>query len=285
MLIHRKYTHIIDFKRKKSIIIIKSSGGRTMLLTIDAGNTNTTIGFYDGKELVCTARLSTDTRRTAEQYAAELSAVATLKKASLDGVTGAIISSVVPELTATLKKAVSIVCGVNAKVLGPGLKNGLNIKIDNPAQLGADLVAGAVAAISSYELPCLVMDLGTATKISVIDADGVYRGCTISAGVAISLDALANSAAQLPTVNLDVDVCPAYGTNTVTSMQAGIILGTAAMLDGLCERIEENLGQPIKTVVSTGGFSREITKHCRRRHTCDPDLILRGLRIIYEKNA
>lgn len=256
-----------------------------MLLTIDVGNTNTTIGFYDGKELVFTARLSTDNKRTSDQYAAEIAAVASLGRVSLDAVDGAIISSVVPDLTATLKKAVGIVCGVSSRVLGPGLKNGLNIRIDNPAQLGADLVAGAVAAIQSYELPCLVMDLGTATKISVIDKDGVYRGCTISAGVAISLDALANSAAQLPTVDLDINVCPAYGTNTVSSMQAGIILGTASMLDGLCDRIEESLGQPIKTVVSTGGLARDITKHCRRSHIYDPDLILRGLRLIYEKNS
>ena len=256
-----------------------------MLLTIDVGNTNTAIGFYDGDKLVFTARLSTDTKRTADQYAAELCSVAALGKVSMNGVRGAIISSVGPELTATLKKAVGITCGVSARVLGPGLRNGLNIRIDNPAQLGADLVAGAVAAIASYKLPCLVMDLGTATKISVIDADGVYRGCTISAGVAISLAALADSAAQLPTVDLDINVCPAYGTNTVSSMQAGIILGTASMLDGLCDRIEESLGQSIETVVSTGGLARDITKHCRRKNVYDPDLILRGLRIIYEKNA
>ncbi len=255
-----------------------------MLLTIDVGNTNATIGFFDAQKLVFTARISTETKRTADQYAAELVAVSALGNVRLSDADGAIISSVVPELTATLKKAVRITCGVTARVLGPGLKNGLNIRIDNPAQLGADLVAGAVAAIASYELPCLVMDLGTATKISVIDADGVYRGCTISAGVAISLAALAGSAAQLPTVDLDIDVCPAYGTNTVSSMQAGIILGAASMLDGLCDRIEESLGQPIKTVVSTGGLSKDITKHCRRKHVYDPDLILRGLRIIYEKN-
>lgn len=256
-----------------------------MLLTIDVGNTNTTIGFYDGKELVFTARLSTDSKRTADQYAAELRSVAALGNVPLTAVDGSIISSVVPDITATLKKAVTIACGVNSRVLGPGLKSGLNIRIDNPAQLGADLVAGAVAAIASYELPCLVMDLGTATKISVIDADGIYRGCTISAGVAISLKALAGSAAQLPTVDLDINVCPAFGTNTVSSMQAGIILGTASMLDGLCDRIEESLAQTIKTVVSTGGLARDITKHCRRHHVYDPDLILRGLRIIYEKNA
>ncbi len=282
MTIHRKSPSVIDIAGKKSIIYTEVI---LMLLTLDVGNTNATIGFYDAEKLVFTARLSTDTKRTADQYAAELVSVAKLGDVALGEVNGAIISSVVPELTSTLKNAVKISCGVSARVLGPGLKNGLNIRIDNPAQLGADLVAGAVAAIASYELPCLVMDLGTATKISVIDADGVYRGCTISAGVAISLAALAGSAAQLPTVDLNIEVCPVYGTNTVTSMQAGIILGAASMLDGLCDRIEESLGQPIKTVVATGGLARDITRHCRRKHTYDPDLILRGLRIIYEKNT
>lgn len=255
-----------------------------MLLTVDIGNTNITIGLYDGGSLEFLIRLASDSKRTAEQYAVEISSVALLEKASLDKVTGAIISSVVPELTGVIKNAIKILTGINAKVLGPGLKSGLNIKIDNPAQLGADLVAGAVAAINSYPLPCLVMDLGTATKISVIDKDGVYRGCTISAGVGISLKALAGSASLLPTVNLDTEKCPSFGTNTVASMQAGIILGTAAMLDGLCDRIEEALGEKIKTVVSTGGLCYNITRHCRRKNICEPNLILEGLRIIYSKN-
>lgn len=256
-----------------------------MLLAIDIGNTNLTIGIFDSDKLTFLARLATDTKRTAEQYAVEISQTAALEKKSMKDVNGAIISSVVPELTAEIKRAVFILTGIVPKVLGPGLKNGLNIKIDNPSQLGADLVAGAVAAVYHYEMPCLVMDLGTATKISVLDKNGIYRGCTISAGVGISLNALANSASQLPTVNLDVEKCPAYGTNTITSMQAGIILGTASMLDGLCDRIEDSLGEEIETVVATGGLSHDITKHCRRKLICEPNLILEGLRIIYNKNV
>ncbi|MBQ6420740.1 MAG: type III pantothenate kinase [Clostridia bacterium] len=255
-----------------------------MLLTVDIGNTNITLGLFDNEKLTFLARLATDTRRTAEQYAAEISQIAALEKKSMKQVGGAIISSVVPELTAVLKKSIFQLSGSIAMVLGPGVKSGLNIKIDNPTQLGADLVAGAVAALNKYPLPCLVMDLGTATKISVLDKNGVYRGCTISAGVTISLGALANKAAQLPTVDLDVGQCPAYGTNTAASMQAGIILGTAAMLDGLCDRIEESLGEPIATVVSTGGLATNITRHCRRKNICEPNLVLEGLRIIYEKN-
>lgn len=256
-----------------------------MLLAVDIGNTNLTIGLYDNKKIVFIARLATDTKRTEEQYALELRSVASLRRASLDEVDGAVISSVVPELTESVRGAIRILTGVNAKVLGPGLKNGLNIKIDNPAQLGADLVAGAVAAVNHYKLPCLVMDLGTATKISVIDKNGVYRGCTISAGVGISLNALAGSASLLPTVDLNVEKCPPYGTNTQSSMQAGIILGTASMLDGLCDRIEEDLGEEIATVVATGGMAGNITKHCRRKPVYEPNLILEGLRIIYGKNC
>ncbi len=255
-----------------------------MLLAIDIGNTNLTVGLYDNEELAFLARLATDKKRTAEQYAVELSQIAVLKGYPLSEIYGSIISSVVPELTAVIKKAVKILTGISAKVVGPGLKSGLNIKIDNPAQLGADLVAGAVAAVNKYELPCLVMDLGTATKISVIDANGTYRGCTISAGVGISLNALASSAAQLPSVNLDLEFCPAYGTNTVASMQAGIILGTAAMLDGLSDKIEESLGETVKTIVATGGLAPDIAKHCKRKIICEPNLVLDGLRIIYNKN-
>lgn len=255
-----------------------------MLLTADIGNTNLTIGLYDSEKLTFLARLATDRDRTSEQYAVEISQIMALEKKSVSDIDGAIISSVVPELTGAIKRAVFILTGVVPRILGPGLKSGLNIKIDNPAQLGADLVAGAVAAVNLYKLPCLVMDLGTATKISVIDKDGTYRGCTISAGVSISLKALADSASQLPTVNLDTDKCPAFGTNTVTSMQAGIILGTASMLDGLCERIEESLGQKVETIVSTGGLAENISRHCKKVTVCEPNLILEGLRIIYEKN-
>lgn len=255
-----------------------------LLLAIDIGNTNLTIGLFDKNRLTFLARLATDAKRTAEQYAVELDQTAILEKKSMRDVDGAIISSVVPELTAEIKRAVFILTGITPKVLGPELENGLEIKIDNPLQLGTDLVAGAVAAVKKYPMPCLVMDLGTATKISVIDSRGAYRGCTISAGVGISLNALAHSASQLPTVNLDVEKCPAYGKNTVESMQAGIILGTASMLDGLCDRIEDALGEKIKTVVSTGGLARDITKHCKRELICEPNLILEGLKIIYEKN-
>lgn len=255
-----------------------------MILTVDIGNTNINFGIYENDALIFVATLSTDPKRTAEQYAVEINEIARLENIAIKDVSGAIISCVVPELTPVIKRAIFILSGVHAKVLGPGVKSGLNIKTENPAQLGADLVAGAVGALKKYKTPCLIIDIGTATKISVLDKSGAYRGCTISAGVMISLNALASKTAQLPTVNLDVESCPAYGTNTILSMQAGIILGTASMLDGLCDRIEESLGDKIATVVATGGLSGNITKHCKRKPVYEPNLILDGLKIIYDKN-
>jgi type III pantothenate kinase len=197
---------------------------------------------------------------------------------------GAIISSVVPEITDAIKTAVQIVTGQTALVIGPGVKTGLNIRIDNPAQLGADLVAGAVGALNKYPMPCLVLDMGTANKISVLDSKGNYRGCTISAGIGISLRALSSGTSQLPAIPLNAPA-NAIGTNTVDSMQSGTVLGAAAMIEGLCARLEENLGEKIATVVATGGIAGDIIRYCRMDIIHDPDLILDGLRFIFEKNT
>ena len=256
-----------------------------MFLTFDVGNTNINIGLYDKEELKVVTRLSTDRKRTPEQYAIEIKAIFDLHGEDISNADGAIISSVVPELTACMKAAVKLLTGANALVLGPGLKNGLNIKIDNPAQLGTDLVAGAVGALKKYPMPCLVLDLGTATKISVLDGKGVYRGCAIGAGIGVSMNALAGSASLLPSVGLDGSDCPSYGTNTVDSMRAGFILGTAAMLDGMCGRIEQSLGEKVATVVATGGLAPAVIKYCTTDIINEPTLILEGLKYIYLRNT
>ena len=256
-----------------------------MLLAVDIGNTNVSYGLFSDEKIVFRAKVATDKKMTAEQHAITLSAVAELKNITLKEINGAIISSVVPELTSLVKEAIAILTGVTAIVLGPGVKNGLPIRIDNPAQLGADLVAGAVGAIERFNTPCLVIDLGTATKISVIDSAGVYKGCTISAGVGISISALSGSAALLPDINIELEKCSAFGTNTVSSMQAGVILGTAAMLDGMCDRIEESLHEKVESVVATGGYASDIIKYCKRKITCEHDLIFYGLKSIFEKNV
>lgn len=256
-----------------------------MLLVIDIGNTNLSIGIFSGDSLVFTSRLATDARRTSDQYALELHYSAQLKNIDIKQVKGAVISSVVPEATNAVKEAVRLLTGTVPLVLGPGVKSGINIRIDNPAQLGADFVAGAAAAVDMFELPCLLMDLGTATKISIIDEEGSFRGCTISPGVGISVNALSSKAALLPGLSLSVQDCPAFGTNTISSMQAGIIRGTAAMLDGLCDGIEEALGQKIKCFAATGGHGENIVKYCRHEVVYEPDLLLYGLKKIYEKNV
>lgn len=254
-----------------------------MILAVDIGNTNITIGSYDNEGLIFVSRIATDRRRTEDQYAVEIHQIFHLNSTTAEGFTGAIISSVVPELTNSIKNAISKITKHTPFVVGPGLKNGLKIEVDNPGQLGADLAAAAVGAISKYPLPCLVMDLGTATKISVIDAGGVFRGVTISAGVAISLEALAMRTSQLPSISLEAPQ-NVIGTNTIECMQSGTVLGTACMLDGLCGRIEEELGQKAAAIVATGGYSKEISSHCRREVIYDPNLLLDGLKVIYDKN-
>lgn len=254
-----------------------------MLFTVDIGNTNITCGLFDDDDNIAAfARVYTNRKRTADQYAVELKAVMKLKGVELSRLSGAVISSVVPELTFIVRDAVAMISGIEPIVLSPKTKHGLVIDIENPAQLGSDLIAGAVAAIKRYPLPCLIMDIGTATKISIVDSRGVFRGCTISAGVHISIEALSSSASQLPPINLDAPDCTTIGRNTTMSMQAGIILGTASMLDGLCDRIEEDLNEKVGSIVATGGLAKDITKHCRRKLICEPNLILYGLLDIHK---
>lgn len=254
-----------------------------MLLTVDIGNTNITMGIYDNEELTLVLRAATDRMKTPDQYAVEFSSMLKIHNADGTEFEGAIICSVVPELTSVIKDAIKTITGKDALLIGPGVKTGLNIRIDNPAQLGADLVAGAVGALHKYEMPCLVLDMGTANKISVLDSKGSYRGCTISAGVRIALNALSSGASQLPAIPLDAPA-NAIGTNTIDSMQSGTVLGTAAMTEGLCARLEEALGEEVKTIVATGGISGAIIRHCRMDIIHDPNLILDGLRFIFEKN-
>ncbi len=254
-----------------------------MLLTIDMGNTNITLGVFDGDDILFTSRLATMRDRTKDQYAIELLNMFALYSVNVKEIDGAIISSVVPELTDAIKNAIKLVTDCDAIVLGPGVKTGLNIVTDNHTQVGADLVACSVGAISRYPLPCFIIDLGTATKILLIDEKGTFCGCTISAGVKISLDALANQTSQLPAISLKAP-SKAIGTNTHDCILSGTVLGTAAMLDGLTDRMEKEFGKKIVSTIATGGLSEEIVKNCYRKITHDPNLIFIGLKTIYEKN-
>ena len=253
-----------------------------MLLAVDIGNSNITLGGYRNDVLIFTARLATDTRQTAEQYAIVLRETLTLYHLSAEEIEDCIISSVVPSVGTAINMAIALLCDIVPMNLGPGIKTGLDIKIDNPAQLGADLVAGAVGAIESYQLPCVVIDMGTASTISVIDRNGVFTGCIIAAGVRLSLNALAQNTAQLPSISVEPPRS-VIGKNTVDSMKSGLVFGTAAMLDGLLDRIEGELGE-VPTVIATGGLSKEIIACCRRSIVYNPNLLLDGLREIYERN-
>ena len=253
-----------------------------MLIALDTGNTNIVIGIVKDNKILFSARVATDHQKTEHEYAVFFRNIMLMHGIDRHEITGGIISSVVPQLTDILKRSLQICCEIEPLVVGPGIKTGLNILIDNPKQLGSDLVVDAVAALAEYKPPLIVLDLGTASTMSVLDRNGNYRGGVIIPGVRISLDALASRASQLQNISLEA---PAHvvGTNTIDCMKSGIIYGNAAMIDGLIDRIEGEVGEC--TVVATGGLAKSISRFCRHKLILDNDLLLKGLRIIYEKNA
>ncbi len=253
-----------------------------MLLTMDIGNTNINIGLFQDNELTVSARLATERQKTDDQYAMDFTNIFVMHKIKADEISGVVISSVVPEITEAVTNAIKKLTGKDSLILSPGVKTGLNILIDNPAQLGADLAAGAVGAVTNYPLPAFIIDLGTATKVCAVDKNKGFRGCMIAPGVQISLKALTDTSSLLPTISLEPPK-KACGTNTVESMQSGVVLGTAAMIDGILDKFAEELGEPA-TIVATGGLSYFISPVCKREITYDRHLILKGLKAIYEKN-
>ncbi len=254
-----------------------------MFLAVDVGNSNITLGVYNGDEIVFLSRMSTDKSKTPDEIAIELKQIFELHNTDINFCDSSAISSVVPELSSSVKSAVKTVTGCEPMLLGPGIKTGMNILIDNPAQLGADLLAGCIGAKALYKLPCIVVDLGTATKISVIDKNGAFRGCSIAPGVRISIDALSEKTSQLPNISLKTPR-KSIGTNTLDSMQSGTVFGFAAMVDGLCDREEKELGQGECTIVATGGLAKDLVKSCSREMIYNKELILYGLKTLYELN-
>ena len=253
-----------------------------MLLALDIGNTNITIGCYEGRELKFISRMSSDKLRMEDQYAVELRDILDINGVCVRDIDGSIISSVVPPLTTYIKRAVKKITGTSPLQVGPGIKTGLNIRIDNPATLGADFVAGCVASLDRYPCPSIIFDMGTATTIAVIDAGRNLIGGCIMPGVRISLEALCARTAQLPQISLDAPD-HVIGANTPDCMNAGSVYGTAAMIDGMCDRIEEEIGQPC-TIIATGGLAKDIVPYCRRNVILDENLLLDGLRMLYERN-
>lgn len=254
-----------------------------MILAIDAGNTNIVLGCMLGDSIRFTARVRTDRAKTEDEYALIFRNLFDLHQVDRHALDGAILSCVVSELSDVLCKAVETVIKKRPLVVGAGLKTGLNIKIDNPAQLGADLVADAVAALAKYPTPMAIFDMGTANTMSVIDKKGQFLGGAIMAGPRLSVDMLSTRTSQLPQIELDAPA-KVIGSNTVQCMQSGAIYGHAAMIDGLIDRVEDELGGPLAAVVATGGLSSRIIPFCRRKIVVEDNLMLQGLRIIYEKN-
>ena len=253
-----------------------------MILTVDIGNSNIVIGGVEGEKIILEARLRTDATKTSDEYCIDLKSLLDIYKVNADTIEGAIIASVVPQVLNSMQTAIKKLTGKQSLVVGPGLKTGLNIKIENPAQTGADLVVGSVAALKEHKPPMIVVDMGTATTMVVLDKDGALIGGSISPGVKISLDALTDRTALLPGLRLD-QPRRAIGKNTIECMRSGIMLGTACMLDGMVQRMEEELGSKT-TVVVTGGIAKFVIPMCRTTLIYDKDLLVKGLAYLYREN-
>ena len=253
-----------------------------MILAVDIGNSNIVIGCFEGETILFEEWLSTTPNATALEYTVTIRTILELNHLSASEIRGAIISSVVPSVTHTVRHAIYRLTGKEALVVGPGIKTGLKIQLDNPAQLGSDRVAEAVAAIRYYPAPLIIIDMGTATTISVIDSNENYRGGMICPGMIVSLDSLISQASQLPRISLDPPK-KVIGTNTIDCMKSGVIYSTASAIDGMIGQIEEELGASC-TLISTGGYAYQVVPYCRREITIDEHLLLKGLMIIYEKN-
>ena len=254
-----------------------------MILAVDIGNSNIVLGGMEGLRIVFEARIRTDATKTSDEYCVDLKNILDIYGVNTAALEGAIVASVVPQVLNSIKTAIKKLTGKTALVVGPGLKTGLNIKVENPTQVGADLVVGAVAALREHKSPMIVIDMGTATTMIVLDETGAFIGGAISPGVKISMDALTDRTALLPGLQLDQPK-KAIGRNTIDCMRSGIMLGAACMIDGMVERMEAELGRKA-TVVATGGIAKFVLPMCRTRILYDKDLLLKGLAILYAENV
>ena len=253
-----------------------------MILAIDIGNSNIVIGCIENGAIQNETRIATDLVKTSDQYCFDLKNMLSLSDVPVSRLEDVIISSVVPPVLNSMRTAVLKLTGKKPFVVGPGIKTGLNILLDNPQQVGSDLIVAAVAALREYKPPLILIDMGTATTISVINKDRAYLGGCICPGVRISAEALSSRAALLPGIDLD-QPRRAIGKNTTDCMRSGIMLGAACMLDGMIERMERELGERA-TVVATGGIARFVLPMCRREIAYDRNLLLKGLAVLYQMN-
>lgn len=253
-----------------------------MILAIDIGNSNIIIGGIDSKKTYFIERITTTSGKTNLEYAITLKSILEIYHIEATSIEGAIISSVVPPLNRTVVTAVKKITGVTAKLVGSGMKTGLNILMDNPKTVGSDMIVNSVASIKEYPPPIIIIDMGTATTMSVIDKNCCYIGGAILPGLRVSLENMSSSTAQLPHISLDVPK-KVIGKNTVDCMRSGVIFGNAAMIDGMLTKIEEELGQSA-TIVATGGIAKVMIPLCSHTILYDGTLLLKGLLALYEKN-
>ena len=253
-----------------------------MLLAADIGNTNIVLGGIQDDQILFQMRLATDRGKTSDEYAMEVLKVLRMNSISPEAIDDCILSSVVPPVMNAVKTGIRKILHREPLIVGPGIKTGLNIRMDNPSSVGSDRIVIAVGALAQYRAPLILLDFGTATTLEVIDRQNAYIGGCIIPGVRTSLDGLIAKTAQLPNISLDKPG-KMIGTNTEACIRSGLMYGTAAMIDGMLDRAEAELGDRA-TVIATGGLAPIILPLCRRKILLEENLLLRGLQVIYEKN-
>ena len=254
-----------------------------MILAIDIGNTNIVVGLLEGPKILNSARVATDKNKTEIDFIIQLQHILEIFKVNKDNIEGSILSSVVPEVTNQVLTALKLYLNKKIHIVGPGIKTGLSIKIDNPQSLGADRVCDAVCVIEEYKTPAIIIDMGTATTISVIDKNNNHIGGMIIPGIKTSLNSLSANASQLPFISLDSPKS-LIGKNTIDCMKSGIIYGNASLVDGFIDRIKDEMKEDF-TIIATGGYSKLIIEHSKHKMIYDKDLLLKGLYYIYKKNS
>ena len=257
-----------------------------MIICIDIGNTNIKYAVYDGEELKVSFRVSTDFKRTSDEYGEQIIGMLDIKGIKVKDITGGIVSSVVPSLDYTIDKMCEIYLGINPFHIAPGLKSGLNIRCDNAKEVGADRIVNCVSAIVEYgeNVPMIVIDFGTATTFNIISENNEFIGGVIAPGIKGSLDSLVNGTAKLPRVEIEAPKS-VIAKNTVTNMQAGIVFGFAGLVEHIVKRIKKELKAPIVKTIATGGFSNIISKEIECIDVVDKLLTLKGLKYLYDLNT